>query len=142
MDQKVQLKLVSDFLSQQNLGVLATVTSAGLPEAAVIGFVQKNDFEIIFATFDESRKFHNLQSNPRVALAVGWERGITVQYEGEAAPLTDAEVEECKRLFLAKIPTAAKFVSSPSEKFFRITPKWVRYSDWSHDPIEQFEIRF
>ena len=142
MSDKLNLELVRKFLASQNLGVLATVTSNGLPESSVIGFAENDDFEILFGTFDHSRKAHNLKTNPRVALSVGWDRGITVQYEGEAQELTANDIEDCKRTILTKIPTAAKFVSAPQEKFYKIVPKWIRYSDWSHDPVEKFEIKF
>src|SRR5216684_4378958 len=73
-----------DFINEHKLGVLATVSSLNLPEAAVVGIAVTTDLEIVFDTIGTSRKSQNLRLNPRIAFVVGWDDEITVQYEGEA----------------------------------------------------------
>ncbi|OGE80220.1 MAG: hypothetical protein A2660_00905 [Candidatus Doudnabacteria bacterium RIFCSPHIGHO2_01_FULL_45_18] len=129
--------MVEDFIKAHQWAVLATVTGNGLPQAAALGFFPKENFKLIFGTFDSSRKYHNLKANPNVALVIGWDKGVTVQYEGVAH-----EIESAEELHLPKVASAVKYISSYEERFFEITPKWIKYSDWSHDPRAEFEIRF
>lgn len=137
------IEKIQEFIKSHNLAVIATVTSDVLPEAAVVGFVSKDNLEIIFGTSSESRKYKNLQKNPRVALVIGWEKGRTVQYEGEAIEIQDEqERQEAAKIFLSKIPSAAKFLSDSKEAVFKIVPKWVRLTDLSTDPWDITEIKF
>jgi general stress protein 26 len=63
------------------------VSQGDAPQAAVVGFIVTDDFEIFFDTVDTSRKVPNLRRNPRVAFVVGGTMSgdeRTVQYEGVA----------------------------------------------------------
>ncbi len=77
-------KFIYDFIHQQKIAVLATVNKSVQPEAAVMEFGETESLEIIFNTLVEPhyRKYKNLQKNQAVALVIGWEDNITVQYEG------------------------------------------------------------
>jgi hypothetical protein len=77
-----------------------------------------------------------------VALVIGWDKGKTVQYEGTAEELSGAELEECIRIHLAKIPSAAKYVGQDEEVFFKVKPRWIKFSDLSRDPWDILEIKF
>src|SRR5690606_34306358 len=132
-----------EFMRQHELGVLSTVNSKGLPESSVVGFSETGDFELIIGSYADARKCANLKTNPFVSFVVGWENGKTVQLEGEAREVVDQEEKnETIKTHLAKIPTAAKYVSSEEEKIFKIKPRWVRYSDLSVEPWEVFEVSF
>lgn len=132
---------ILNFIRTHKLGVLATVSSDALPQAAVMGIKVRDNLEVLFATFDESRKVVNLQTNPRVALVVGWEHGKTVQYEGTAEEIEGEELESVKRNEFADMPSAAKSVSDMEQKFYKITPHWIRYSDTSLQPREIIELK-
>jgi general stress protein 26 len=138
MDQKEQiLKILKDNLHT----VIGTVNANRDPETAVIAFVQKDNLEILFGTSNKSRKYQNLKNNPRASFTVGWDSSETVQYEGLVEELTQsAELEEWKAIFAAKNPTAKKFEADPEQRYFKVSPKWIRYSDLSTDPITMFEI--
>ena len=132
-----------DFIKQHHISVLATVNSSALPEAAVVGFAINQDFEIYIATYDSSRKYANLKKNPKVAMVVGWEHGKTVQIEGEATHITDSEkINEVTIGMLEKMPTVAKYISPERAAYFKITPKWMRYSDLSTEPWQREELKF
>jgi len=136
-------KKILDFMRAHHLGVLATVNQKGMPEAAVVGFAENENFEIFFGTFTGSRKYRNLARNAHVAMVIGWEQGKTVQLEGLAQEITDkGEIDKVTKIQLAKIPSAAKYVKESKEAFFKIRPSWIRYSDLSVDPWHICEINF
>src|SRR5439155_27357955 len=75
---------VLEFMRQHSLAVQSSVSVSSSPQAAVVGFIVTDDFEMFFDTLDSSRKASNLRQNPRIAIVVG---GLTageertVQYE-------------------------------------------------------------
>lgn len=128
------------FIRSHRLGVLATVTRDISPQAAVVGIHVRDNLEVLFATYDQSRKAHNLKSNPKVALVVGWEQGKTVQYEGTAEELKDEELESVKSNEFANMPSSAKHVKDYEQKFYKLIPHWIRYSNISSEPWEKIEL--
>lgn len=136
-------KLAYDFIKEHHLAVISTVNTQSLPEAAIIAFSIKQDFEIYIATFDSSRKVANIKRNPRVALVIGWEHGKTVQLEGEAKQVEDSEeIKEIEWGALEKMPTIVKYIKPERAVFFKIIPKWLRYSDFSSEPWVREELKF
>jgi general stress protein 26 len=59
-----------EFLKNNNVGVLATVSNMGMPHAATIYVTFDQDLNIYFVTRKETRKSHNLHSNAQAALAI------------------------------------------------------------------------
>lgn len=136
-----QKKRILDFLKRHTLAVVATVDSRGHPQAAVVEFSETDDLEIIFDTFSTYRKYKNLQSDPRVAMVIGWDDEVTVQYEGVAHELRGEELERSQDIHCGKLPKAKKFLSMPQMRYFKVTPVWIRYSDLHVDPWEVFEVK-
>ena len=133
---------ILEFIKKQRLMVLSTIDGTK-SESAVVAFAQTNDLEIIFGTFSTYRKYKNLQTNKNVSLVIGWEEdGISVQYEGVAEEVTGEERDKCREIQLNKIPESKKFANLEQQRYFKISPKWIRYSDFSTDPPSQFEIKF
>ncbi|HLC71524.1 MAG TPA: pyridoxamine 5'-phosphate oxidase family protein [Candidatus Nanoarchaeia archaeon] len=116
------------FIYSHDLCVLSTVNPKNTPEAAVIKFAITNNFEIIFNTYNTYRKYKNMHSNQNVAVVIGGEKGITVQYEGKAQELSGKELEQYIALFHQK-HTKSKWHTHPETRFFKIKPIWLRYSD-------------
>ncbi len=134
-------KRVLDFIKRQHVAVLATVDGVRrVPECAVVEFSETDNLEIIFDTFSSYRKYGNLQTNQRVALVIGCEDDVTVQYEGVAREVTGDELKRCQKIHTAKLPGAKKFTTMEDIRFFRITPVWIRYVNVSLDPWEVFEL--
>jgi pyridoxine/pyridoxamine 5'-phosphate oxidase len=75
------------FIGRHKLGVLATISPSGEPQAAVVGIAVTADLELVFDTVKTSRKYQNLTANPAIAFVIGGDEEITVQYEGEAEEL-------------------------------------------------------
>lgn len=142
MEDYEKKKLILDFIKRHNLAVLATTTPENKPEAAIVEFSEKDNLELIFDTFFTFRKYKNLQSNTNVAVVIGRDEDKTVQYEGEAIELKDNELKECQKIHVTKLPDAAKFVEMKDIKFFKIIPKWARYTDVSKHPWKEFEVTF
>lgn len=135
-------KFVLGFIKKHNIGVLATITQDGKPEAAVIEFAETDDFELVFDTFTTYRKYKNIQYNPNVAFVIGWDENITVQYEGVTKELRGSELKKYKKIYFTKNPDAQKWQKYEEIAYFKITPTWVRYRDGNTDPATIFEIGF
>lgn len=136
-------KKVLEFIKTQNLAVISTCSSSGYPQAAVVGISEMDDLSLFFGTFSSYRKYKNLKVNPRVALVIGWE-DVTVQYEGVARELSDAERENAKQMHVEKLPSSKKFSELVDQCYFKIEPTWVRFTDYSKNGLygEVFEIDF
>lgn len=139
MDQK---KLISEYITTQVLGVVATVNESGQPEAALVAVTEVGSLELVFGTSNTSRKYRNLARNPHVAIVVGndVQKAITVQYEGRAEELTGAELDRCRQLHIKKNPRSEKYARNPEQRFFKVTPTWIRYSDLGSKPRVEFEL--
>lgn len=122
-------KKVLSFIRAHQLAVISTVGSDGQPEAAVMGISETPKLELIFGTYATSRKYRNLKHNPRVAFAIGWEGSATVQYEGVARELSGKEEAQAKRTHLKKLLSSKKYTTLPFQRYFKVTPTWVRYLD-------------
>ncbi|MHB8870945.1 MAG: pyridoxamine 5'-phosphate oxidase family protein [Candidatus Doudnabacteria bacterium] len=138
---KHRLEKLRDFISEHKLAVIATVEPHYcLPQAAVVGFSIGKHFELYFGTSVYTRKYINIQKNPRVAFVIGWTKGKTVQYEGEAVELTAEEILEYKQNALGDVPSIAKYIHDEEMVFYKVKPKMIKYSDLSVDPWEVFEL--
>ena|SRR2546429_8691246 len=131
---------ILDFIKKHDLMVISSANEKSEPEAAVVGFGENDTFELIFGTSNLSRKYKNLVSNSKVAVVIGWDEGKTVQYEGLARELVGEECEAFKKIYFAKNPDAKKYENEPDEVYFKIAPRWLRYTDLTQDPWELVEI--
>ncbi|QQG50032.1 MAG: pyridoxamine 5'-phosphate oxidase family protein [Candidatus Berkelbacteria bacterium] len=130
---------ILEFIKRHQVCVLATSSKTGKPEAAAIEFAETDNFELIFDTFSTYRKYPNLKANPNVAVVIGWE-DATVQYEGVATEVDGEEMEELKNIFVKKNPGASKFFDIPETRYFKVTPEWLRYRDYSTTPETLIEL--
>lgn len=137
-----QKKIVLDFIKKNKIAVISTISSENKPEAAVIEFGETDDLELIFDALVNSRKVLNIRNNNNVAFVIGWDEDITVQYEGEAFELSGEELERYKKFYWQKNPEARKWENVKGIRFFKVVPKWIRYSDLNKDPWDVFEISF
>src|SRR4029079_12762327 len=75
------------FMRSHRYAVQASVAPSGAPQAAVVGIVVSDDFEIVFDTLESSRRVGNRRHDARIACVIGGLDGRgerTVQYEGVA----------------------------------------------------------
>jgi general stress protein 26 len=133
------------FMRGQSLAVVATVSDAGAPEAAVVGIAVTDGFEVVFDTLRTSRKARNLRARPRVALVIG---GITpgdertVQYEGTADEPAGQDLELLKELYFRSFAEGRERDEWPDLTYVRLRPAWIRYSDYNQDPPLILEFEF
>ena len=118
------------FLRRHRLCVEATVSPAGAPQAAVVGYGVSDDLEIVFDTLGTSRKMTNLRRGPRIAIVVGWDEEQTVQIEGVADEPKGAELERLKAVYFRAYPDGPERQSWAGITYVRVRPTWVRYSDF------------
>lgn len=118
------------YMRQSKLAVQASVTAEGAPQAAVIGVVVSDSGELFFDTSSESRKCQNLRRDPRIALVLGWDER-TVQYEGVADEPRGDELDRFKAAYFASFPDGRERERWPDIVYFRVRPRWVRYSDFT-----------
>jgi pyridoxine/pyridoxamine 5'-phosphate oxidase len=132
------------FLNKNIHAVISTCGTNQQPEAALIGFGETENLEIIFGTFYTSKKYRNIQENNKVAFATGWEANlyITVQYEGTARELKPEELDHYLKLYHTKVPSAAHYHEHPEQRYFLVTPTWIRYSDLSGEEEKIVEFTF
>ena len=132
------------FMRAHPLAVQASVAVDGAPQAAVVGIVVSDDFEVLFDTAEETRKVANLRRDPRLALVIG---GTTigdersVQYEGIADEPAGAELERLKGVYFDSFPDGRERESWAGITYIRVRPSWIRYSDFTQLPpsIVEFE---
>lgn len=136
---------ILDFLRSRPLAVISTIDEVtGQPEAALIAFAERANLELIFQTFTDTRKYRNLQRNNQVALVIGWDEDyVTLQYEGRACKVEQAEAAAYKKEFLAKgTPSTAAFLDNPKSQLFKIRPTWISYHDYGCLHPETLELEF
>jgi pyridoxamine 5'-phosphate oxidase-like protein len=133
------------FMRTQPLAVQASVSPFRAPQAAVVGFVVTDAFEIVFDTLDSTRKVANLRRNSRCALVIGGLAGgdeRTVQYEGTADEPTGAERDTLKDAYFARFPDGRDRQQWPGLTYVRLRPTWLRFSDFNQSPPEIVEFTF
>jgi PPOX class probable F420-dependent enzyme len=121
------------FLRRHRLCVQASVSSAGAPQAAVVGFAVSDDLEIVFDTLGTTRKMANLRRDPRIALVVGWDDEQTVQIEGVADEPNGAELDRLKKVYFEAYPDGPDRETWKDITYVRVRPTWARYSDFRPD---------
>ena len=139
MDKK---KLILDFIKENNLAVLSTVSQENTSESAVLEFGETDNFEIIFDCFSSAKKYKNLKQNRNVSLVIGWDENITVQYEGLAEEVDGEEKKKYQKIYWNKNPKAERWASKEGMTYFKVKPIWIRYSNLNKSPWEVFEITF
>ncbi|WP_418959219.1 pyridoxamine 5'-phosphate oxidase family protein [Streptomyces tritici] len=129
------------FLRAHKLAVEASVTPDGTPQAAVVGYAVSDDLELVFDTVDSSRKHHNLSTDPRIALVVGWGEA-TLQLEGLADFPLGPELERLREVYFTAHPDGRERLAWPGITHVRVRPRWVRYSDFAQEPplIEELTL--
>jgi general stress protein 26 len=117
--------------------VIATVAADGAPQSALINIASTNALEIIFDTLTTSRKHANLQREPRAAITFSGPDDQTLQLEGVAhqVAITGTADYDYREAYYAVWPDGRDRVSLPTLAYWRIVPKWARYSDYARGPL-------
>jgi Pyridoxamine 5'-phosphate oxidase len=136
---------ILEYMRRHSLAVQASVSPSGTPQAAVVGFIVTDDFEIVFDTVETTRKVVNLRRSAWCALVIGGmvdgdER--TVQYEGTADEPTGTHLERLKELYFVRFPDGRDRQHWPGLTYIRVRPRWLRFSDFNQSPPAIVELTF
>lgn len=125
------------FMREEPYAVQASVSVDGSPQAALVGVVVSDQFEVFFDTPGDARKAINLRRNPATAVVIGPAAAgsdRTVQMQGRADEPIGAELERLLALYFARFPDGRERRQWPGIMYWRVRPTWIRYSDFSTDP--------
>lgn len=124
-------RILRRLLDTQRLGALCT-HDEGAPYGSLVAFAASQDMRsLLFATPRATRKFANLQTEPRVAMLIDNARDYPVDFEeaaaatavGEASELDGHERAEAVERFCEAHPHLREFVESPSTALLAIDVK-------------------
>lgn len=133
---------IYEFLKQHQLAVVSSVSAAGKPQSALVGIAVSRDLEIVFDTFDKSRKYANILQNPNVSLVIGWDDETSVQYEGVAELLSGPEADHHREIYYDVYPDGRDRTANwPGLVHFKVSPRWIRYSNFN-EPVMIEEMGF
>lgn len=131
------------FMRQELYAVQASASEDGVPQAAIVGVVVSEQFEVFFDTLTTSRKTHNLRRRPYVALVLGPAAAgsaKTVQVEGHADEPTGNDLARLLQLYFERFPDGRERQRLPDVTYWRVRPTWIRFSDFSLDPPRVVEV--
>ncbi len=133
---------IHDFLTKHSLCVISTMHVEGKgPESALVAFAERDTLEIIFGTSNTSRKYKNIHENNHVSLVIGWNPQLgSIQYEGIANEVPHEQSSEYAALQVSKNPGSHKFVEREDQRYFVVTPTWIRFIDNAGNPPDTYEI--
>jgi Pyridoxamine 5'-phosphate oxidase len=135
---------VLEFIRRHSLGVQASVSAGQRPQAAVVGFIITDTFELFFDTTEATRKTGNLRANAHAAFVIGGlgDGERTVQYEGITDEPVGAELAALQSLYFARFPDGPQRAAWPGITYFRVRPRWLRFSSFASTPPDITEISF
>ena len=125
------------YLRTRRYAVEASVTLGGAPQAAIVGIAVTDAFELVFDSLETSRKMQNLRANHRVAFVIGGTDGSderTAQYEGIADEPRGVALDRVKQQYFRVFPDGRDRERWPGITYVRVTPVWIRFSDYSTNP--------
>ena len=131
------------FMRQARYAVQASVNDDGGPQAALVGVVVSDQFEVFFDTLGSSRKAGNLRRRPRAAMVLGpagADAAQTVQLEGPADEPSGADLARLLDLYFERFPDGRDRQRSSDVAYWRVRPAWIRFSDFTSDPPDVVEF--
>jgi pyridoxine/pyridoxamine 5'-phosphate oxidase len=118
--------MLLSFMREERYAVEASVSLLGAPQAAIVGIIVNDRFEVFFDTLDSSRKTANLRRNSTAALVIGPAAAAserTVQLEGPADEPIGAELDRLLELYFARFPDGHERRNWPGITYWRVRPK-------------------
>jgi general stress protein 26 len=123
--------ILREFVRNRGFAVISTVAENGAPEAALVNIAASEELELIFHTIQTTRKCVNLRRDARIAAVIGgWDGERTLQFEGISDEPEHRELERLKTIYREMCPSAAGRDGWPGLTYFRVRPKWVRFSNY------------
>lgn len=135
---------IFELIKSNVYAVVSTSNRAGHPESALVGVSETENYELVFATNDNTRKIENIRNNPNVAIVIGGADGSlkSVQIEGVARIIAAEDALDYAENHYKKIPSAKDHFKDKGECFIVITPLWARYTSFDSKSPDIFEEHF
>ena len=130
------------FVRSRGLGVVASRGPSGSPQAALVGLAATDRGELVFDCSRDSRKYVNIAQHPEVAIVIGWTEEVTVQVEGLADILSGENLERCRSAYIEQHPGGRDRAGHTEIAHIRVTPRWLRYSDFRPETFGSTETTF
>lgn len=139
--------ILKELCRNQPLAVLSTAAGSA-PYANLVAVAFTLNFRhLFFATSRTTRKWRNLSSNPQVSLlmdnrsnqVVDFDQAAAATILGTAKELIGADREEGQKLYLAKHPHLADFLSAPDCALFQVTIEQI-YLVTHFQEVMQFDF--
>lgn len=140
-----QKNKIFNLLDKNEFGVVATYSldKNKPPESAVVAISHTLELNIVFGSFKQTRKNNNLKNNSSISVVIGWNNELkqTIQLEGNVKLIINKqERETLGKKHCLKNKDSEKYHTDLRQEYFKIIPNWIRYSDFSKDPQEVWEV--
>jgi uncharacterized protein YhbP (UPF0306 family) len=126
---------VLEYLKTQTVSVIAVEMPDGSPHAATVHFAHTEEpFVFYFETNREYRKAEALLGREvsRASLVIGTEEGKkTFQLDGNVEVIKEDEKEVFDEVYLGKFPEKKTKKYNGEPLYFKFTPSWWRFTDWT-----------
>jgi len=128
---------VLGYIRKHRFAVLSTCAADGAPQGALLGVATTDSMQLVFDTVSTSRKHQNLLRDPRVAATFSGPQEQTLQLEGVARPVSTSGPEDAlyREAYYLAWPDGRERLRWPNLSYWRILPRWARYSDFSAGPL-------
>jgi hypothetical protein len=125
------------YMRCHKLAVVGSLGTDGAPQAALVGIAVTDDLQVVFDTVSTSRKHQNLLRDSRACVTFSGPGEQTLQMEGNATPvsMTDSDDAVYLSAYYQAWPDGQARAKWPKISYWRIAPRWVRYSDYDRGPL-------
>jgi len=148
LKEKQQIKkILSGLFTSQKLAVLGTHQN-GQPYGSLVAFAASSDLKnLVFATTRATRKFANLEADPRISMVLDnrsnrvadFRKAAAATALGRAGEARGKEREKLAALFLAKHPHLKDFVNSPTCALVKVRVE-VYYVVWRFQNVFEWRV--
>lgn len=125
--------LFESILYKNSICTLATASLQGKPEAATIGYVADEMYNLYFESFPKYRKYQNIKSNPKVSIVITTQE-MDIQMDGAVSELSGDDAESAKQKIIEKRGKGSGYLFAPDVLIFKFTPSWIRVLVDRHYP--------
>jgi hypothetical protein len=129
------------FMSRHRYAVVSSISDAGTPQSALVGFAVTDALEIVFDTLCATRKYRNLIARPACSVVMGAGEQ-TLQLDGVAFEPTGDAVLRYRDAYLSVWPDGRERLEWDGLTHLVIVPQWIRFSDYDQIPPSISEVHF
>ncbi len=125
------------YMRAHKLAVVSTIAADGGPQSALVGVGTTDAFEVVFDTLSTTRKHANLLRDRRIAVTFSGPAEMTLQYEGAATAVSSTGHADAlyREAYYSAWPDGRTRVHWANLVYWRVTPRWARYSDYDRGPL-------